>query len=164
MKKGLTIILATLGIFLVSCNGTGSSKEADKSTENKMEGETKMATIKMTKVDFLTKVHNYEKDMETWRYLGDKPAVIDFYADWCGPCKQIAPILEELATEYGDEIYIYKVDVDSEQELAGLFNIRSIPSMLFIPMEGQPQMAAGAAPKADLKRTIDQLLLGKDGE
>ena len=120
-----------------------------------------MGTIQMTKTDFLTKVHDYEKDMETWKYLGDKPAVIDFYANWCGPCKQIAPILEELAKEYNDQIYIYKIDVDQEQELAALFGIRSIPTMLFVPMKGQPQMSAGAASKTDLKKAIDEILLSK---
>ena len=151
--------------MFASCNSAGEkAAEENKSitSENTIEGEKKMGTIKMTKTDFLTKVHNYEQDMETWKYLGDKPAVIDFYADWCGPCKQIAPILEELAAEYEGEIYIYKVDVDTEKELASLFNIRSIPSMLFIPMEGQPQMAAGAAPKTELKKTIDQILLAKE--
>lgn len=115
----------------------------------------------MTKTDFLAKVHDYEKDMETWKYLGDKPAVIDFYADWCGPCKQIAPILEELGTEYQDKVYIYKVNVDEEQELAAIFGIRSIPTMLFVPMEGQPQLAAGAASKTEMKKVIDEILLSK---
>lgn len=165
MKKYITTVLIGLSLAFAACNGASEkAKEENKSitSENTIEGEKKMGTIKMTKTDFLTKVHNYEQDMETWKYLGDKPAVIDFYADWCGPCKQIAPILEELAAEYEGEIYIYKVDVDSEKELASLFNIRSIPSMLFIPMEGQPQMAAGAAPKTELKKTIDQILLAKE--
>lgn len=169
MKKVIFTFLVAAGTLLVSCNQSGSTKTTETTTSEvakdstiiKTEGEKKMGTIKMTKTDFLTKVHNYEKDMETWEYLGDKPAVIDFYADWCGPCKQIAPILEELASEYADDIYIYKVDVDSEQELAAMFGIRSIPSMLFIPMEGEPQMASGAAPKTDLKNTIDKVLLKK---
>lgn len=127
--------------------------------ENNNQKKKDMKTIELTKKDFLTKVHDYEKDAESWKYLGDRPAVIDFYADWCGPCKQIAPILEELAAEYDGKIYIYKVNVDSEQELAGLFGVRSIPTMLFVPMDGQPQMASGAAPKTELKRVIDQILL-----
>lgn len=120
-----------------------------------------MKTIHLTKVDFLTKVANYESNPTEWKYLGDKPALIDFYADWCGPCKAIAPVLEELAAEYGDQIYIYKVDTEQEQELAALFGIRSIPSLLFAPMDGQPQMASGAAPKPDLKEAIDRILLNK---
>lgn len=123
-----------------------------------------MKTIHLTKEDFLTKVANYEADPTTWKYLGDKPAIIDFYADWCGPCKTIAPILDSLAKEYENDIYIYKVNTEQEQELAGAFGIRSIPSILFVPMEGQPQMAMGALPKASFKEAIDQVLLGKKEE
>ncbi len=120
-----------------------------------------MKTIHLTKADFLSKVANYEADPTEWKYLGDKPAIIDFYADWCGPCKTIAPVLEELAKEYTDQIYIYKVNTEQEQELSGAFGIRSIPSILFVPMEGQPQMAMGALPKASFKEAIDNVLLGK---
>ncbi|MCL2650580.1 MAG: thioredoxin [Candidatus Azobacteroides sp.] len=133
----------------LSCSGQQKSK-------NK---ETTMKTIKLTKADFLTKIANYETDPKGWKYLGDKPAIIDFYADWCGPCRMVAPLLEELAEEYAGKIYIYKVDTEAEQELAGIFGIRSIPSILFIPMTGQPQMAQGALPKSELKRAIDDFLL-----
>src|SRR3989339_211455 len=117
-------------------------------------------TIHLTKEEFLTKVANYEANPTEWKYLGDKPAIIDFYADWCSPCKMIAPILEELAKEYEDKIYIYKVNTEQEQELAGAFGIRSIPSILFVPMEGSPQMAMGALPKNSFKEAIDGVLLG----
>ena len=100
----------------------------------------------LTKETFLSKVFNYETNKE-WKYEGDKPCVIDFYADWCGPCKMVAPILEELAKEYNGKIEIYKVNTEVEQELAAVFGIRSIPSLLFVPLEGQPQMAMGALPK-----------------
>ncbi len=120
-----------------------------------------MKPVTMTKALFLNKVANYEKDPQGWNYLGDKPAIIDFYADWCGPCKMVAPILEELAAEYADRIIIYKVNTEVEQELAGVFNIRSIPSLLFIPMDGKPQMAQGAMSKADFKKLIDSILLKK---
>lgn len=120
-----------------------------------------MTTVKMTKADFLTKVADYESNPNEWKYLGDKPALIDFYASWCGPCKMIAPILEDLAAEYGDEIVIYKVDTEQEQELAALFNIRSIPTLLFIPVNGQPQLTQGAMSKDQFKTTIDKVLLGK---
>lgn len=167
MNKILLTILTS--IFILSCTAKASDKttsstsdEIKKEEINNLKEIKTMGTIQMTKKDFLTKIHDYEKDATNWKYLGDKPALIDFYADWCGPCKQIAPILEELAKEYEGEIYIYKVDVDKEQELASLFGIRSIPSMLFIPMEGQPSMASGAAPKTELKQTIDKVLLGKD--
>ena len=118
-----------------------------------------MKTIHLSKSDFLTKVANYETTPNEWKYLGDKPAIVDFYASWCGPCKTIAPILEELAAEYGDQIYIYKVDTEEEQELAAAFGIRSIPTLLFIPMDGEPQMAQGAMPKASFKEAIEKVLL-----
>ncbi len=123
--------------------------------------ENKMKTIELTKADFLKKVMDYETNPQEWKYLGDKPAIIDFYASWCGPCKMVAPILEELAEEYDGQIYIYKVNTEVEQELAGVFGIRSIPSILFVPMEGQPQMATGAMPKSSFKEAIEQVLLKK---
>lgn len=118
--------------------------------------------IHITREDFLEKVHNYEKNADKWQYLGDKPCLIDFYADWCGPCRSIAPVLEELADEYKDDIYIYKVNTDEEQELAGAFGIMSIPSLLFCPMNEAPQMATGALPKATFKQAINDVLLKKE--
>ena len=120
-----------------------------------------MKTIALTKADFLKKVADYEKNPQEWKYLGDKPALIDFYASWCGPCKALAPVLEELAAEYGEQIYIYKINTEEEQELAAAFGIRSIPTLLFVPMTGKPQMAQGALPKASLKEAIDKVMLGK---
>lgn len=120
-----------------------------------------MATTHLTKADFLAKVANYEANPTEWVYLGDKPCIIDFYANWCGPCKMVAPILEELSDEYKEQIYIYKVNTEEEQELAGAFGIRSIPSILFCPMGEQPQMAAGALPKATFKQAIHEVLLGE---
>ncbi len=114
-------------------------------------------TEMLTKSDFLTKVFDYENNKE-WNYKGDVPAVIDFYADWCQPCKIVAPILEELSEEYDGKIKIYKVDTEVEQELAGIFGIRSIPSLLFIPIDGKPQMAQGALPKEQLKEAIENVL------
>lgn len=116
-----------------------------------------MALEHLTKKTFQEKVFNYEANQE-WKYEGDKPAIIDFYADWCQPCKMVAPILEELQAEYGDKLVIYKVDTEAEQELAGAFGIRSIPSLLFIPADGQPQMAAGALPKDSFKQVIGDVL------
>ncbi|MBL4568664.1 MAG: thioredoxin [Flavobacteriaceae bacterium] len=114
-------------------------------------------TENLTKDAFLEKVFDFEKNKE-WKFKGTVPAIIDFYADWCGPCKMIAPILEQLSEEYGDKLTIYKVDTETEQELSVAFGIRSIPSMLFCPMEGQPQMANGALPKPELEKTIIEVL------
>ena len=114
-------------------------------------------TEDLTKKTFLEKVFNYEKNKE-WVFEGKVPAIIDFYADWCGPCKMIAPILEELSNEYEGKINIYKVDTEAEQELAAAFAIRSIPSMLFIPMNEQPQMSNGALPKQELQKLIKEVL------
>ena len=114
-------------------------------------------TEDLTKKTFLEKVFNYEKNKE-WVFEGKVPAIIDFYADWCGPCKMIAPILEELSEEHEGKINIYKVDTEAEQELAAAFAIRSIPSMLFIPMNEQPQMSNGALPKQELQKLIQEVL------
>jgi thioredoxin len=114
-------------------------------------------TEKMTKETFLEKVFNFNENKE-WKYEGDIPCIIDFYADWCGPCKMIAPVLEELSDEYKGKVNIYKVDTEVEQELSAAFAIRSIPSMLFCPVEGEPQMAQGALPKQELERIIKDVL------
>ncbi|PQJ79857.1 thioredoxin [Polaribacter porphyrae] len=114
-------------------------------------------TENLTRETFLEKVFNYTKNKD-WKFEGKRPALIDFYADWCGPCKMLAPILEQLSKEYGDKIDIYKIDTEAEQELSAAFGIRSIPSMLFCPTEGEPQMANGALPKADLERIIADVL------
>jgi thioredoxin 1 len=111
----------------------------------------------LTKETFKSKVFDYEKNKE-WKYEGNIPAIIDFYADWCGPCKMVAPILEELSTEYDGKLNVYKVDTEVERELAGLFGIQSIPSLLFVPKDGQPQMAMGALPKDTFKRAFKEVL------
>jgi len=116
-----------------------------------------MALEHLTKETFRTKVFNYEQNKE-WKYAGSKPAIIDFYADWCGPCKMVAPILEELKEEYGNKVEIFKVDTEEERELSAIFGIRSIPSILFIPIEGQPQMSMGALPKDTFHKIIGDVL------
>ncbi|MBO6794385.1 MAG: thioredoxin [Balneolaceae bacterium] len=113
-----------------------------------------MATEHLTKQSFLDKIFNFETEQE-WKFKGERPAIIDFYADWCGPCKMIAPVMEELSDEYTGKVDIYKIDTEAEQELAAAFGIRSIPSILFIPMDGQPQMAQGALPKHTFKEVIE---------
>lgn len=111
----------------------------------------------LTKETFLSKVFNFEKNKE-WKFEGEKPCIIDFYADWCGPCKMVAPVLEELAKEYDGKINVFKVDTEAEQELASVFGIRSIPSFLFVPSEGQPQMAMGALPKDTFVKAFKDVL------
>ncbi|WP_281384664.1 thioredoxin [Croceimicrobium hydrocarbonivorans] len=118
----------------------------------------KMPTVKLSTEQFKKDVFDYTQYKE-WKYQGNKPAIIDFYADWCGPCQMVAPIFEELSDEYKDDIIIYKVDTEVEQELAGAFGIQSIPSILFIPMEGTPMMSRGAMPKHNLQKVIEEELM-----
>ncbi len=107
---------------------------------------------------FKQKVFDYENEKE-WKYRGELPAIIDFYADWCGPCKMVAPVIEKLATKYDGRLSIYKVDTEAEQELAGMFGIQSIPTILFIPKDGQPQVSMGAMPEKEFERIIGDVLL-----
>ena len=115
----------------------------------------------LTKETFIEKIFDFEHN-EEWKYKGDMPCLIDFYADWCGPCKMVAPILEELDEMYKGRVNFYKVDTEAERELAGVFGIQSIPSLLLVPVEGQPQMMMGAMPKATFIQAIDEVLLGKE--
>lgn len=144
----IPVILISLGVltaFVISGN-------------NKSENKNKKDMEHLTAQTFKEKVFNYETNKE-WKYAGTQPCIIDFYADWCGPCKAVAPILEELADEYNGKITVYKVDTDAEQELAGVFGIRSIPSILFVPMTGQPQMSVGAMSKDGFVDAINNILL-----
>lgn len=144
-----------LVLILVSCSM--SAKTDKKDAEEAAKGE----VVTLNKAEFLSKVFNYEKNPSQWVYEGDKPCIIDFYADWCGPCKKVAPIMKELAGEYKNDIVIYKVNVDQEKELASAFGIQSIPSILFVPKQGQPQMAQGALPKEEFVKLINNFLLNK---
>jgi thioredoxin len=151
MKRTI-LFISLLTIIATSCLG----KKEEKNVEQQ---KTKtMTTINLTTDLFKTKVFNYEGNPAEWKYLGDKPCIIDFYATWCGPCKAVAPILEEIANEYDGKIYVYKIDVDKEEELAAAFGIRSIPTMYFCPMEGNPQIAQGALPKDVIKQAIAEVL------
>ena len=162
--KGILLVAVAFSFTMVACGNQGKNNNTSKTETNSNKIENNMTTttkktINLTRADFLTKVANFEETPDKWVYLGDKPAIIDFYADWCGPCKMIAPILEELAAEYEGQIYIYKVDTEAEQQLAGEFGIRSIPSILFVPMGEDPQMAQGALPKDAFKQAIEEVLL-----
>lgn len=178
------ILALFLGSFAVTGCGNSSAESADSAlnqeatiSKNKAAGDKtavsdkksnknpEKGTIMLTKADFLEKVMDYESNPEEWVYKGDRPALIDFYADWCGPCRTAAPILEELAKEYGDEIYIYKIDTEVERELAAVFGISSLPSFLFVPQEGRPTMSNGIArtpeeTKEMFSQMIDEILLG----
>lgn len=114
--------------------------------------------VHLTAQDFKEKVFDYGKSSE-WKFEGNLPAIVDFYADWCQPCKMIAPVLEELALEYAGKIVVYKVDTENEHELASVFGIQSIPTLLFIPKEGQPQSAMGALPRQTFEKVINDILL-----
>ncbi len=128
----------------------------DEETAAKEKPTTKVVHI--TKADFLKKVYDFEKNPDEWKYLGSQPAIVDFYADWCGPCRQLSPVLDELAKEYSGKLTIYKVNVDNERGLATFFGIRSIPTLLFIPMKDKPQRSLGALSKTELKGIIKDVL------
>ena len=142
MKKGLFLRV------LMLCSTTLFSQEPAK------------AVVKhLTKAEFLEKVWNYEKNSKEWKYEGDKPCIIDFYTTWCGPCKRLSPILEELAKEYDGKIIVYKVNTEVERELASVFQVRSIPTLLFCPLKDNPQINVGALPKEQLVEAINKVLL-----
>ena len=113
----------------------------------------------LTKQDFVEKIYDFENNTE-WSFKGDLPCVIDFYADWCGPCKMVSPVVEELSTEYSGRVNFYKINTEQENDLSAAFGIRSIPSLLFIPKDGEPKMAMGALPKDQMKNIVDTELLG----
>jgi thioredoxin len=153
MKKSILPILLFLSMIPASFAGiTVKTTKVDS------------VPINLTRSEFLKRVMDFEKNKKDWVYKGDKPAIIDFYADWCGPCKKVAPALQELAAEYAGKVYIYKINTDKEQELAGLFGVKNIPAFLVIPMVGKPQMSTGASAnhaenKARFKKIIDEVLL-----
>ncbi len=151
MKKVFLLAsLMLLGIVNYACAGSQKSDNA----EAKDDG----GVVVLNKEKFKTDIFDYENATE-WSYKGDKPAIIDLYADWCGPCRKVAPIMKELAKDYEGKIIIYKVNVDKEKELASLFNARSIPLFVFIPVDGEPQFLNGAADKDTYKKIIDEFLL-----
>lgn len=154
MKKVIAIVaFAMIGIIAYAINDGAKVNQQS----NAKSGE----VIVMNKAMFIKDVFDFQKSSSNWQYKGTKPAIIDFYADWCGPCRQTAPIMKELAKEYAGKIVIYKVNVDNEKELAALFNATSIPLFVFIPMKGEPQLFRGAADKATYKKAIDEFLLKK---
>lgn len=153
MKKVLVMVaLVMVSVIVYAFN------DGDASNQSKKDVAANGEVVVMNKEMFLKDVFDYENSKE-WKYKGNKPAIIDLYADWCGPCRQVAPIMKELAKEYAGKIVIYKVNVDKQKELAALFNASSIPLFVFIPMNGEPQLLRGAADKATYKKAIDEFLL-----
>ena len=146
MKKNVLTGLILVVAFISLSNFTQAQKQVN--PEN------------LTEETFKKKIFDYEKNKEKWVFEGELPCVIDFYADWCKPYKLVAPIMEELAIEYEGKVNIYKVNTEKQKELASLFQIRSIPTVLFCPMKGKPQMTQGALPKETFKQVIDEFLLG----
>lgn len=149
-KSNLNKLILIFAVLAMILSGGCSKKEI-----NTTESKTKMEHL--TAATFKQKVFNYDVSKE-WKFEGDTPCIIDFYADWCGPCKMVAPILEDLSKEYDGKVQIYKVDTDKEQELASVFGIQSIPTILFVPVEGKPQASLGALPKESFKKAIDEIL------
>lgn len=153
MKNGKSIIMTamTLMLGLTACAQRGAETKNQES----------MKTIELNTAEFQKQIFDFAKNTDTWKYEGELPAVIDFYATWCGPCKMMAPVMETLAEEYEGKVKVYKIDVDKEPRLAALFKVRSIPTFIFIPREGQPQHAMGAMDVSQMRQLIDRNLLGK---
>lgn len=157
MKKVLTFaVMLFASVLTFACTNGAKAQPKETEQQDTKGGE----VVVMNKEMFKKDVFDYEKSQD-WKYKGDKPAIIDLYADWCGPCRMTSPIMKELAKEYDGKIVIYKVNVDKERELAALFNASSIPLFVFIPMEGEPQLFRGAADKATYQKVIDEFLLNK---
>lgn len=150
MKRLITIALLFSIIGLFACAQQSNQKEAKNDAPS---------VIQMDNNMFIDKVFDYKTNKENWKYEGDKPAIIDFYATWCGPCKMVAPIMKSLAEEYKEDIYVYKVDTDQQRELSKAMGIQSLPTILFIPMKGQPQAIIGAASKKVFEDAVKEVLL-----
>jgi thioredoxin len=164
MNKVLYLILLGVFLTLVSCDQT-PDKQVKKATGNNNETQLGTVTHESGKPEYLTvetfkqKVWNYDVNPDEWIYNGEVPSIVDFYADWCKPCRIIAPIMEELAAHYEGRLKVYKVDTEAQRELAAVFQIRSIPTILFAPMNGRPAMQPGAMSKEEYMRIIEEFVL-----
>lgn len=167
MKKLLIPALFVSLLLTISCGNAKNTPDSKSSSETTSQPtlETPAATpVQMTKALFVSTVFDFEKSPDNWLFKGTRPCVIDFYADWCRPCKQVAPLMEGFAATYQGQVDIYKVNVDQERELAELFGIRSIPTVMFCPMEGKPQMSQGAMTKENYEQIINEFLLKQTGK
>ena len=159
MKKTImTAIMAIAAIMMSASCGNANAKNDD-TKKDKKEVKTAVKAVALTTEEFNAKVYDMSK--EGLKYLGNKPAIVDFTATWCGPCQRIAPILDELAAEYDGKVVVYKVDIDKNQELARAFGVSSIPAILYIPLNGEPSMTVGSRDKAKFKTEIESILLKK---
>jgi len=180
MKNTFSGIVFLSVVWLSSCGGsatpetktdsaistTSITDQSNTNDQSQTENNTSVSNesgsvIQLTNAVFLEKVYDYKKNPQKWVFKGDKPCIIDFYADWCKPCKMVAPIMGELSEKYKGQVVIYKVNVDQERELAEFFGIRSIPTVFFCPAQGDPQMAQGALPKESYEKAITEVLLPK---
>jgi thioredoxin len=168
MKKTIYLLTGIMAVSMIGCNGQTTGKEKDNTEQNSttisLEESDSGVPVHLTKAEFLKQVMDYEKNPNTWVYQGEKPCLIDFYADWCAPCRITSPILEGLAKQYAGKINVYKVDIEREKELAAVFGIQSIPTFLFCPVEGNPTISSGiantpAATRELFIRQIEELLL-----
>ncbi len=171
MRK-LVFILAIAVISLQSCNSSqaknkGNEKQQAPVKNVSVQSNEEGGSVKLTKDQFIAQIWDYKSSPQEWKYKGDKPAIIDFYADWCGPCKIASPILEEISKEYAGKINVYKINTDNEKELAQVFGISGIPSFLYIPVSGKPAMTSGIArtqedTKKMFKQNIEKILLSNN--
>ncbi len=176
MYKTKYAAVALLALSIISCNSGQTAQSTVKESVSTtgpvqavIEQSVNAAPVHITKAEFLKLVMDFEKSPEEWKFQGDKPCLIDFYADWCAPCRITSPILDQLAKDYAGKINVYKVDVDKEQELAGVFGVQSIPAFLFCPVEGKPTMSAGIAGSPEATKQmfitqIEELLLKKTSD
>lgn len=160
--KLIKSIMSAFAIVLATTACAGNGGENKKSNEPTKE-DNKMEVVSLNKAEFLKKVYDFEANPNDWKFEGKRPAIVDF-STWCGPCKALHPVLEELSKEYSGKVDIYQIDVDQEKELAAAFGIRSIPTLLLIPMKEEPRITQGALPKDQLKKAIDEFLLKQNNE
>jgi len=167
MNKLSILLLFFFTANLMACSSSeGSEKEHNNAKTEVSNGDNNSSTQPehLTYDAFLKKVWNFEANPQEWIYEGDVPCVIDFYADWCGPCKRVAPIMDELAKKYAGKLKVYKINVDHEKQLASVFRVRSIPSVLFVPKNGKPQMQTGAMQKDAYFKVVSEQLLKEKKE